>query len=223
MPAPKMLRRLRRIGQPPRPDTRWAVGGAWEEMGKHQFEYLVGQGLAPHHRMLDVGCGSLRGGVHFVGYLEDDRYHGLDINPQLLEAGREELARAGLGERRVQLIADTAFSFGRFGERFDFALAQSVFTHLPFNSIMRCLSEMEKVLVEGGRFYATFFLNHGRRLNIEPYVETEAITTQPDADPFYYDPDMFRWAVEGSTLDYELIGDWGHPRNQQMLLFTKRG
>jgi ubiquinone/menaquinone biosynthesis C-methylase UbiE len=194
----------------------------WEEIGKLQFDYLVEQGLEPGHRMLDVGCGSLRGGVHFVGYLEDGRYHGLDINPQLLEAGRGELARAGLGDRRVELIADEAFSFGRFGERFDFALAQSVFTHLPLNSIMRCLSEMERVLVDGGRFYATFFANHGGRLNIDPYEETEAITTHVDADPFYYDPDAFRWAVEGSTLECELIGDWGHPRHQQMLLFRKR-
>jgi hypothetical protein len=28
--------------------------------------------------------------------------------------------------------------------------------------------------------------------------------------------------VEGSSLECEALGDWGHPRNQRMLAFTKR-
>jgi SAM-dependent methyltransferase len=203
-------------------DHRTQVGAQWEEIGKLQFDFMLEQGLEAHHRLLDVGCGSLRGGVHFVRHLDDGHYCGLDIDERLLDAGRHELALAGLQDRNVQLIADSQFSFASFGERFDFALAQSVFTHLPLNSIMRCLAEIERALLDGGRFYATFFVNHGPRLNIEPYVETKAITTQPDADPYYYDPDVFRWAVEGSELDCELLGEWGHPRHQQMLLFRKR-
>lgn len=39
-----------------------AVGGDWEKIGKLQFEFLVSRGLRPHHRMLDIGCGTLRGG-----------------------------------------------------------------------------------------------------------------------------------------------------------------
>lgn len=218
----RLLRRLVRPKPPSDPlDHRRQVGGQWEEIGKLQFEYLLTQGLKPSDRFLDVGCGSLRGGVHFIRYLDDGNYYGLDINEQLLEAGRGELSVAGLQDRKVTLLADDAFSFDKFEGQFDYALAQSVFTHLPLNAIMRCLSEMERALSVGGRFYATYFANHGRRLNIEPYDELHSLTTYPDADPFYYDPDVFRWAVEGSTLECELIGDWNHPRNQQMLLFRK--
>lgn len=56
--------RLRRIY------NRGSVGGLWEEMGQRQLEFLVEQGLGPCDDLLDVGCGSLRGGVHFIRYLE---------------------------------------------------------------------------------------------------------------------------------------------------------
>lgn len=203
-------------------DHREVVGGLWQEMGRRQFDYLVEQGLQPGHRFLDVGCGSLRGGVHFVRYLEPGHYCGFDIQQHLLDAGREELAAAGLDPASATLIQDDAFRFGLFEQKFDFALAQSVFTHLPLNTIMRCLAEIERVLRPEGRFYATFFEHPGQRLDPEPLPRSEVITTHLDVDPFHYDPDVFRWAVEGSTLDVHVIGDWNHPRDQQMLLFTKR-
>jgi SAM-dependent methyltransferase len=202
-------------------DHRAVVGGLWEEMGAKQLDYLVARGLRPDHRFLDIGCGSLRGGIHFVRYLEPGHYHGLDIEQDLLDAGHRELLAAGFDPESANLMQDDAFRFERFGQQFDFALAQSVFTHLPLNTIMRCLAEVERVLAPEGRFYATFFEGAGPRLNSEPLRRSESLTTYPDADPFHYDPDVFRWAVEGSTLDFDLIGDWGHPRNQRMLLFTK--
>eukprot|EP00929_Paragymnodinium_shiwhaense_P056529 TRINITY_DN28286_c0_g1_i2.p3 TRINITY_DN28286_c0_g1~~TRINITY_DN28286_c0_g1_i2.p3 ORF type:complete len:106 (-),score=24.72 TRINITY_DN28286_c0_g1_i2:81-398(-) len=42
------------------------VGAAWDTIGPLQLEFLRGQGLLPQHRLLDLACGSLRGGVHFV-------------------------------------------------------------------------------------------------------------------------------------------------------------
>ncbi len=46
-------------------DPERAVGGMWEEIGRLQFVFLVEKGLQPHHEMLDIGCGTLRGGRHF--------------------------------------------------------------------------------------------------------------------------------------------------------------
>jgi hypothetical protein len=46
------------------------VGGLWDEIGRLQFNFLVAQGLKPEHYLLDVGCGTFRGGVHFIRYLE---------------------------------------------------------------------------------------------------------------------------------------------------------
>jgi SAM-dependent methyltransferase len=200
---------------------RWVTGGSWDEMGRLQLEFLVAQGLRPAHTLLDVGCGGLRGGVHFVRYLDPGHYVGMDKNAAFLKAGEGELRLAGIADRGATLVQDEAFAFGRLGRRFDFAFAQSLFTHLPVNAIMRCLGEMQAALVPGGRFYATFFRNPGPRLATGP-VRTKNHVVHLDRDPFGYDPGLFAWAVEGSALTVDVIGDWGHPRGQEMLLFTRR-
>jgi hypothetical protein len=45
---------------------RELIGGLGELMGDHQLQFLVDQGLKPEHRLLDIGCGSLRLGVKAI-------------------------------------------------------------------------------------------------------------------------------------------------------------
>lgn len=206
------------------PWHRAAVGGAWEELGRLQFELLVNEGLQPHHQFLDVGCGSLRGGVHFIRYLDPDHYVGMDVDAELILAGREELAMAGLVDRRPTLVTRGDFEFREIGRQFDFALAQSVFTHLPFNNIVRCVAGVGRVLRPGGQFLATFFANRESRLRTDPISLTAndwAETIKLDEDPYFYSPELFEWLCEGSDLACEYRGDWGHPRHQHLLIFTK--
>ena len=42
------------------------VGGLSDEIGPLQFFFLRWEGLRPEHTLVDVGCGGLLGGVHFV-------------------------------------------------------------------------------------------------------------------------------------------------------------
>ena len=48
---------------------RNSVGGMWDEIGGLQRDFVLGEGLTPDMRLLDIGCGCLRAGVHFVRYL----------------------------------------------------------------------------------------------------------------------------------------------------------
>ncbi len=121
---------------------REVIGGLWDQIGLLQLDFLRAQGLLPNHHMLDLGCGSLRGGVHFVRYLDAGRYHGLDSNQSLLDVGYEtELAVVGLQDRlpRSNLFCNPDFFLPVEDGFFDIGIAQSVFTHLTFNSIRRCL------------------------------------------------------------------------------------
>ncbi len=203
-----------------------AVGGLWEEIGKLQFEFLVEQGLKPKHYLLDVGCGSLRGGIHFIRYLETGHYFGIDISKELLDAGRVELKRNNLTHKKPVLVQMGNFDFQSLNQKFDFALAQSVFTHLPLNSIIRCIMNIQKVLVQGGQFYATFFENPKGKFNLEPVmhprVDGPKFATHFDQDPYHYDFETFKWICEGTSLKVEYIGDWNHPRDQKMLVFIKK-
>ncbi len=90
---------------------------------------------------------------------------------------------------------------------------------------MICLINVDKVLAPGGRFYATFFESKGGNWPepIDHKVATGGVlTSYPDRDPYHYDFTMFEWMCQGLSIDVTYIGDWGHPREQQMLLFSKR-
>ncbi len=205
------------------PWHRQAVGGLWEEVGQLQFDFLRSEGLLPSHRLLDIGCGSLRGGVKFIAYLEPGNYYGVDADKDLLDAGRDELALYSLSGRMPHLRQTADFDLD-FGCRFPFALAQSVFTHLAFNSIHRCILELEKHLEPGGRFYATCFVGPGRESQepVSHKAPDGSLISFLDRDPFHYDIDIFRWLCENSSLSFTYIGPWHHPRDQHMLLFQKR-
>jgi SAM-dependent methyltransferase len=82
----------------------------WDYLGRLQLDYLVERGLEPAHHLLDVGCGPLRAGVHFIRYLEPGHYAGVDRRPELLEAGRTvELPRHGLEGKEPVLLASDRF------------------------------------------------------------------------------------------------------------------
>jgi SAM-dependent methyltransferase len=204
---------------------RLRVGGpgVWKEIGLLQFEFLVDQGLRPEHYMLDIGCGSLRGGQHFIPYLEPGHYFGVERQADLMEAGLQleidpEVARL----KRPVLVPMDDFAFERLDQTFDFALAQSVFTHLSLNAIMRCLVNVARVLRADGRFYASFFENRGGKRNLEPLVQSPGdITTFFDTDPFHYDFDTIACASSETGLEVEYLGEWNHPRAQRMMLFTR--
>ncbi len=198
------------------------IGGMWDELGQLQFDFLIKMGLKPHHTLLDVGCGALRGGLHFLKYLEPEHYFGLDINPSLIEAAYIEAEEHGLSHKRPNLIIDDKFSFFCFETKFDFMLSVSVFSHLPMNIIIRCLENVRRSLAADGVYYATFFLAphsaHLKPLTHQP----GGITTFYDKDPFHYSAEEMQIMASLAQLDVEIIGDWGHLRNQQMAAFRLR-
>jgi SAM-dependent methyltransferase len=199
---------------------RQAVGGMWDEIGRLQRDFLISRGLRPEHRFVDVGCGALRGGIHFVAYLAHGHYHGLDINSSLIEAGRMELKSAGLDQKGANLLVNDQFDLTPFGKSFDYGLALSVFTHVPFNTIVRCLTRVREVLAARGRFFATFF-QAPRPAYLERLVHKRGgICTHYDCDPFHLSYDEIRIASELAGLSVTLIGEWNHPRDQKMLEFT---
>ena len=194
----------------------------WDDLGKLQLSYLVEQGLKPEQYVLDVGCGPLRAGVHFIGYLEPGHYAGIDKRGDNLEQARKvELPRHGLEDKNPHLLVNGAFEFSKLGMIFDYAIAQSVFTHLPLNNIIRCLVEMAQVLNPGGRFYATIYENpHGKKF-LGSIQQSQGVTSYPDADKFHYDLETLSRACEGTGLKMSYNGDWGHPDGQKMVVFSR--
>jgi ubiquinone/menaquinone biosynthesis C-methylase UbiE len=167
--------------------------------------------------LVDIGCGALRCGIPIIQYLEKSNYFGLDINESLLEAGKRELAMAGLTGNQPKLLLNNKFELQRFGVSFDFAIAQSLFTHLDMNIIVRCLTEARKVLHSGSKFFVSFLLapqpGHIAQIRHEP----GGVISNFDSDPFHYSFAELQWMAATAGFTAKLIGDWNHPRNLQML------
>ena len=201
---------------------RLFVGGLWKELGLLQLEFLKRRGLQPHHQLLDIGCGCLRGGIHFIRYLEPGRYFGIDANPSLIRAARVELAKARLADKPCQLLADDAFRLDEFQTDFDFMIAISVFTHLPMNHIIHCLHAAQRQLKPDGVLYATFF-QAPDSIHVAPLRQTPdgSIVTHYDQDPFHYSSDEIGMMAGHAGLTVEPCNDWDHPRNQKMFVFRK--
>jgi hypothetical protein len=201
--------------------TKWGhrsyVGGAdsetWYGIGRRQFHFLVSEGLRPEHRFVDIACGSLRLGQFVIPMLESGRYFGLEGEPALVRAGLEEELLFALAEIKKPVFAfNYDFDFSGL-DTFDYAMAQSLFTHLTLADIETCFRNLRGKACEESRFYFTFFEG-------DP-------SSNPDSDShankdWYYRFEQFEEIAARTDWTLTYIGDWGHERDQKMICATIR-
>lgn len=204
---------------------REVIGGLWEELGALQHDFLLAQGMKPADKVIDIGCGSLRAGLPLARYLDAGCYYGVDLSPELLEAGyQREIIPAGLDARlpRENLHATGEFDLSGFGVQFDLGIAQSVFTHMPIHRLTDCLSAVAPHFRAGGRYYVTYFERPDEVDDTTPVPHLPGgVLTHFDRDP--YDNRLAGLeAANTDAWDLTVIGDWDHPRDQRMALFTRK-
>lgn len=207
-------RAFQAFGKPGGPVGIWLaghrdyVGGRWLEVSRLQTDFMIKMGLRPEHVLLDVGCGSLRGGVEFISYLHAQNYLGLDSSNRLIQVGiKEELGRRLLKLKSPEFVVSSSFEFEKFSKKPDFALAHSIFTHLIESDIRLCLKNLRRFVNPGCRLYATYFI---------------ADPPQASQMTFGYSRPMVEdfGAKAGWTPAY--IGEWGHPENQMMVEYVAK-
>ncbi|MGI9049217.1 MAG: class I SAM-dependent methyltransferase [Rubrobacteraceae bacterium] len=122
-----------------------------------QVSLLLAAGLRETHRLVEVGCGSLRAGRMFIPYLLPGHYFGIEPNRWVLEEGiKHELGEDLLKIKRPSFRFVDDFSADGFGVEFDFALAQSIFSHTYPDMTLAGLEGISKALTPDGKLIANF-------------------------------------------------------------------
>ncbi|ASK88355.1 class I SAM-dependent DNA methyltransferase [Sphingorhabdus sp. SMR4y] len=192
-------------------DTEQAVGGFWDQLGQLQFQFLLEQGLKPHHRLLDIGCGTLRGGRHFINYLDAGCYHGFDLSEQAIAAAKGLVSAELLSDKCPTLYVNREKNL-RFAEslgmQFDYLLAQSVFTHLMPDHVEECFAHIGSVMGPNSLFYFTYqdsenFKRNGYKQFSYPYSYFHDLAERHD------------FKLSDHSEDYS------HPRSQRMLSLSR--
>jgi cyclopropane fatty-acyl-phospholipid synthase-like methyltransferase len=176
------------------------------------FNLLTSIGLRQHHRVLDIGCGSLRIGRLLIPYLNPGNYFGVEPNRWLVDAGIEKEIGHDLAR-----IKSPSFSFRASLEEFkkplavDYAVAQSIFSHCGQDLIAEWVSQVSSHLHDEGAFLATFLVAD------KDYDGTGWVYP----DNVNYRPETLAKIASRNDLHFQVL-DWAHPR-QTWALLSKKG
>lgn len=174
------------------------------------FNLLTSIGLRQHHRVLDIGCGSLRVGRLLIPYLNEGNYVGVEPNQWLVGDG---IANE-LGMDLVR-IKKPVFSFQASMDDFkeslnlDYAIAQSIFSHCGEDLIGQWLSQVSFHLKDDAAIIATFLIGP-EDFGGKGWIYPACVRFKPET--------LERLAAEAG-LGFHIL-DWTHPR-QTWALFSK--
>src|SRR5919197_5113382 len=161
------------------------------------FNLLTTLGLREYHSLLDVGCGSLRIGRLLIPYLNRGKYFGVEPNKWLVEEGiKRELGEALLEIKRPSFFfSNSPEAILQAKISFDFAVAQSIFSHCGMDLIKGWLSAISRSLAEDGALVATF-LPREKDFPGKGWVYPECVN---------FKPATMRQAAAEAGLRFELL------------------
>ena len=129
----------------------------FEKGGREQLIYLLVAGLNPGSRVLDFGCGVLRGGYWLIHFLDRGCYCGIEPHEERLEIGIHSILEPEILEvKRPRFDTNPRFDTSVFGEKFDFFLAYSVWTHASKLQIQSMLDSFLHDSKEDGVFLTSY-------------------------------------------------------------------
>jgi SAM-dependent methyltransferase len=179
----------------------------------NQFNLLTLLGLRGRHKLLDIGCGSLRGGRLFIPYLDKNRYFGTEPNTWLVNKGIEkELGKDMLKLKKPRFDHNGEFKLSVFNTKFDFLLAQSIFSHASRTQIKNCLKEARQVMKNNSIFAATFLVGSSNHKGSK-WTYPSCVT---------YTPRYINKMANMCSLKCQKI-TWPHPNKQTWFIFTHIG
>lgn len=169
-----------------------AVGAVddWERHGNLQFEYLKSRGLKPHHRLLEIGCGTGRLARKVVPYLNPGCYTGVDISAGAISAARMLSQSEGWDVKFPRWVCSSEWAYSRA----DFVWSFSVFIHLPADIMREVMRNVARQMSHTSVFLFAFV--------------PEKIDRRTGLKQFRHTLDTYRDACARAGLTFEECDDW---------------
>jgi cyclopropane fatty-acyl-phospholipid synthase-like methyltransferase len=113
---------------------------------------LKSQGMAPRHKLLEIGCGTGRLARKASKYLHMRKYYGLDISEAAIANCRELSQTEGWADR------DPTFWVGELppGRSYDYIWAFSVAIHLPLDVWTEVLQRTARSMTPESKFFYSY-------------------------------------------------------------------
>lgn len=173
------------------------------------FGLLTSCGLRQHHRLLDVGCGSLRLGRLLIPYLNPGCYYGLEPNKWLVDEGRAyEVGESLLEVRQPTFIYGTDLDDPSYDAVFDYAIAQSIWSHTGPDLLDKWVKELSRGLNDTGVVFATF-IESDEDFTGSGWIYPECVEFRQDT---------IRDVATRHGFLFQVL-DWAHPRQTWCALY----
>ena len=128
-----------------------------------QIKFLKDMKLMPEDYLLDIGCGTLVGGIPIIRYLEKRHYYGIEKRLDVLEEARKELLASKLTHKIPVLLSEDISSVN-LERKFNFMWAHAVLIHLKNEILEDCFAFVSNHLSKRGKFYAS--VNIGNKKDV---------------------------------------------------------
>jgi hypothetical protein len=125
--------------------------------GEIEKKFLISQGLLPHHKFVDYGCGSLRLGKVLIPYLDKSNYIGIDMTDAFYSEGKKHINNDILKLKQPVLSVinkNSLYEIKKLG--IDYLMSAAVLYHIPYNELGDYFSNILSILKPTGKAFIDF-------------------------------------------------------------------